>query len=347
MTNNNSAAPATKGIDLEVSFMQALGIILVVAEHSFNYYDEPPYFCDWVYQFSMPMFVFLSGYLLKHGMIRKNQSSADIRMGGRGGFIFDKTKRLLVPYFIINTLVFIPKALLGSFSLRPVELSFADYFDMLAYPYHNVVGTLWFLFTIFTILVIAVIGLKLLNKLKFRIHPLAILAALAAVSVLAPKDEIIFNIHAIMRYMVYMAAGYYARSINLKEKIANRATAIFNITFILSFFLAFAHEYQETEIITAANGIMMMMSAAIIYNKKGWHLINHLYGASYTIYIYSWFAQVFFLQILMKLTGLPGFAASILAIAGGVYIPFLLHKWIKANRTTAAGKCLAFISGIK
>ena len=85
MTNNNSAAPATKGIDLEVSFMQALGIILVVAEHSFNYYDEPPYFCDWVYQFSMPMFVFLSGYLLKHGMIRKNQSPADIRMGGRGG----------------------------------------------------------------------------------------------------------------------------------------------------------------------------------------------------------------------------------------------------------------------
>ena len=150
MTNNNSAAPATKGIDLEVSFMQALGIILVVAEHSFNYYDEPPYFCDWVYQFSMPMFVFLSGYLLKHGMIRKNQSPADIRMGGRGGFIFDKTKRLLVPYFIINTLVFIPKALLGSFSLRPVELSFADYFDMLAYPYHNVVGTLWFLFTIFS-----------------------------------------------------------------------------------------------------------------------------------------------------------------------------------------------------
>lgn len=347
MENSIKKTNKNRNTDFEISFMQTLGVMLVVAEHSFNYMDEPPYLCDWVYQFSMPMFVFISGYLLKNGFIRKNMTPSNLVLTGKNGFIANKVKRLLVPYFILNTLIFIPKAMLSKFSLRPVDLSVGNYLDMLVYPYHNVVGTLWFLFTIFMILLLAVSGLKLMAKLRIKIHPAAIIAMLAIISIMSPENEMIFNIHAIMRYMVFMAAGYYARSTNIKEKIRSHATTIFSINFPLTFILALTPDFTGREIITATNGIFMMMSAAILYNKKGLRLINHLYGTSYTIYIYSWFIQVIFLQIMMKVTGIPGAAASALAIIGGIYIPFLFHKWIVGHKNTVVGKSIAFISGIK
>lgn len=335
-----------KGIDLEISFMQTVGCILVVAEHSFNYMDGPIYLCKYVYQFSMPLFVFLSGYLLRHGLMRRDTSAAEIRMTGRNGFIAKKAKRLLVPYLVLNTAAFIPKALLADFAMRPVDMSLGQYVTMLAYPYHNVVGTLWFLFTIFMILVIAMACLKLKARLGIRVHPVAIIALLAVINIVHPYKEIIFNIHAIMEYMVFMAAGYYARGIDFKKRMAPHAATVFWVTFPLTFVLALTPDVPGRQLVTAANGISMMTAAAIIYNRHGLHMINHLYGKAYTIYIYSWFVQVFFLQIMMKATGLPGPAASALAITGGVYLPYFLYKWIMAHKDKTIGKCLAIVSGI-
>ena len=57
MQNNNSL----------ISFMQTFGIILVVLGHStyqLGHAGHVPAVCQWLYSFHMPLFFFLSGYLL-------------------------------------------------------------------------------------------------------------------------------------------------------------------------------------------------------------------------------------------------------------------------------------------
>ena len=65
--------------------------------------------------------MFISGYLLDY----TNQGKIeDIEFKK---FIFKKIKRLLIPYFIISSLAYLPKYILNKFALRPIELTFSNY----------------------------------------------------------------------------------------------------------------------------------------------------------------------------------------------------------------------------
>lgn len=56
-----------------ISFLQAFGILLVVVGHSFYGCPDNPIH-TWIYSFHMPLFMFISGYLLKYTMsIKGNQ----------------------------------------------------------------------------------------------------------------------------------------------------------------------------------------------------------------------------------------------------------------------------------
>lgn len=137
---------------LIISFLQAWGIILVVIGHS----TEVPVIYPWIYSFHMPLFMFISGYLLCHG----------IRAGGltfeqkvlSSGFLLKKVRRLLVPYVAISTAALFPKVLLGRFAMRPVNFSFGEWWHMLVYPGDNVIIFFWFLPTIFLIFSVVRIG---------------------------------------------------------------------------------------------------------------------------------------------------------------------------------------------
>ena len=59
MNNNN----------ILVSFLQAFGIILVVIGHSYYGNTEGLWTYAWIYSFHMPLFMFISGYLLQYGAV--------------------------------------------------------------------------------------------------------------------------------------------------------------------------------------------------------------------------------------------------------------------------------------
>lgn len=102
----------------KILFLQCFGILLVVLGHSG---ENIPYLSKWIYSFHMPLFIFISGYLLdytsKNGIDKINLFN----------FINKKIKRLLIPYFVISSLAYVPKYLLGKFALRPLELTFSGY----------------------------------------------------------------------------------------------------------------------------------------------------------------------------------------------------------------------------
>lgn len=104
----------------KILFLNTFAIILVCVGHSFTAV-ESYYGHKWIYSFHMPLFMFVSGYLLKYSSMRKQQEISDIRLFGRQGYIIKRAVRLLVPYFVISSVSFIPKVLLSVHALRPVD----------------------------------------------------------------------------------------------------------------------------------------------------------------------------------------------------------------------------------
>ena len=135
MNNNN----------ILVSFLQAFGIILVVIGHSYYGNTEGLWTYAWIYSFHMPLFMFISGYLLQYGAENKSIALSSVPLYGSGGFIWKKVKRLLIPYITISTVAFSLKPLFNRFAIRPVEITFTDYLKMLVYPWDNVIIFFWFL----------------------------------------------------------------------------------------------------------------------------------------------------------------------------------------------------------
>lgn len=66
-----------------ISFLQVFAILLVVCGHSYyaELSGERPLFIKWVTSWHMPLFMFISGFLLKYS----NRQLASIKLLGGGG----------------------------------------------------------------------------------------------------------------------------------------------------------------------------------------------------------------------------------------------------------------------
>ena len=100
-------------MDKRISFLHIYGIVLVVLMHSFHNHGE---FALWIDGFIMPLFFFVSGYLFSFGSQRKKISVYEIKCFGKNGFLFNKAKRLLIPFVVINLVALFPKFLLNSYA---------------------------------------------------------------------------------------------------------------------------------------------------------------------------------------------------------------------------------------
>lgn len=121
---------------------------------------------------------------------------------GKDGFITKKIKRLLIPYFVISSLVFIPKTMMSAMALRPVDMSVWSYLGMLLYPQTNVIGYFWFLPTLFMIFCLALLA----SRIKVRVNDILLLAALITVNLTVPDIALIGLGDAIYN-SIFFAAG--------------------------------------------------------------------------------------------------------------------------------------------
>ena len=95
-----------KELNRQICFLTSFAMILVVIGHSDITDDYKQLFIyKWVYGFHMPLFFFVSGFLFAFTTPNEKLESLDL-----GCFFLKKTKRLLIPFLIFNTLFFIVKA---------------------------------------------------------------------------------------------------------------------------------------------------------------------------------------------------------------------------------------------
>lgn len=337
MQNNNSL----------ISFLQAFGILLVVIGHSDYGSPEPLWSHTWIYSFHMPLFMFISGYLLRYGNERRNIHLDAIRLYGKNGFIIKKIKRLLIPYVIISSIALVPKSILSQFAARPIELSGTEYIKMLINPWDNVIIFFWFLPTLFLIFLIAVYGAKLLKGHKSTMALTLLLPlGLLCLHLFNPFKGIRFlNLEGVADYLLYFYMGYRSCEKQLAQWINPFANWISACTFILSVLLLLTPPFPGKDILCATNGITLSLALGSLYQRYQCRFLHHLYGASYAIYLFSWFPQVLSQQVFLKLTGAPWQIASCLAILSGVYIPLWIYKWISRNKEKRFGKIIALLAG--
>lgn len=333
------------GKNVFISVLQTIGIILVVAGHSMSREIE---LNEWIYSFHMPLFMFMSGLLLRYTDERKQIRLRDNILYGRKGFIWKKVKRLLIPYVAISTLAFFPKALLSSFALRPVDLSVAGFLHQLVYPWDNVIIYFWFLPTLFLIFMIVIYGAKLCGFFTMTWHfHVTIFFILLCLHIYNPLAKVrLLNLGGVADYFVYFAAGYYYCKLHIKMPQGWRLWLMLFITLIVSISMViYVHDFKGKDIVAAFSGIMFCMLLAQVYVNANVHFLDHLFGASYIIYLFSWFPQTACRQVLLGMTNVPVWFSGVLALLFGIYVPLLIFRLMVRYKETKLGKVVAFLTG--
>ena len=312
--------------DEAISFLHTFGIILVVLGHSFIAYndtygeDAPNYLYSWRL-FAMPLFMFMSGYLLKYTTRAKNRPLGGMTAGDIGKFIAKKAKRLLIPYIVISSAVFPIKAIMSAYAIHPVEMTLESYIYMLAYPLENAIRFFWFLPTLFVIFVIVAIGAYF--------PPIRLLNIGGAI-----------NLH-----LLYFASGYYACQYNLSGYIEKHRNTILALTFVISIILTFTPTSSLNTFVKAYNGIIMSFALAHVYVHHQCKFLNPYFEASFAIYLFSWFPQVTTQQILLSFVPIPWLLDTILAFATGFFIPYFIYRLIIRYKHTQVGRVVALLTG--
>lgn len=332
-----------------ISFLQTFGIILVVVGHSF--YGCPyknPIFV-WIYSFHMPLFMFISGYLMQYTQKRKpGVRLADVKMFSKEGFIWKKVKRLLIPYVFISSLAFLPKNLLSSFAGRPIDFTFDAWVNMLIYPSNNVIIFFWFLPTLFLLMFIVMSALKLSDKINLRISIYLILIVLCVLHFFNPLIDVrLFNLSGVVFYAIYFVLGmFYCFQQRRIDKLFVINGGYTLVTMVAISIILLQFDFVGNGLLTAINGILMSISLGYFYLRYNLCFFTHLYGASYSIYLFSWFPQVIAQQIFLKLTGAPWYIGSILAIISGMYVPYIIFRFTcYAAPRSKLGRFFVYLSG--
>ena len=325
-----------------ISCMQTIGILLVVMGHSFYLHGDHP-LCMWIYSFHMPLFFFISGFLFAQSLLKRGMEIQEVSFWGRHGLFFSKFRRLLVPYLLISSLVYLPKVMLSFMAVRPVELSWSSYFSMLLYPYSNVIGSFWFLPTLYLVFVIFVGYGKYVGRNLLLFVPLLVLHLCSGIS-----KETLLNLDGVCIYTLYFLIGYETRRRRLHEFLLPHCELTMVITFVLSWLLYALTDYYSyiyMNVFTSINGILLCLAVGFVYQKHQFHFFDHLFGSSYCIYIYSWFVQALLFQVFMRCFSLPLLPVALFSVVLGIYLPWCLYKWLHQGNKGLFKRFISLMSG--
>jgi fucose 4-O-acetylase-like acetyltransferase len=201
----------------DYSVMKVIGILLVVLGHATRMYTEGgtiaprigsdflQYLTQYIYNFHMPVFVFVSGAIYFYvkqevGSYKKFKP-----------FITNKAKRLLIPYLVF-----------GIFYVTPVMIFLKlTKYNVFKYILKNIVLSLdcrhlWYVFMLFNVFLIFFIIEKYINK----IPKIITIVILLFMYLLSGKLTSIFQISATAQYLLFFYLGYlFQQNKNLINKI--------------------------------------------------------------------------------------------------------------------------------
>lgn len=331
-----------------ISYCQIIGIILVVFGHSFHEYEcngerGNTALFNLLHSFRMPLFVFVSGFLLVYTTIGRNKflSIKD--------FTIYKFKRLLIPFLFLECLTFLPRTLLSNVADNTIAISWGNFAKSFLFTDDLSVVYLWFLqasFLMITFSYIIIIQCKRKAPLFYGV----ILSIAICLYFSGIADNIMFfSIGEAGRLYVFFCLGMIYSSYRdyINRFIPWNKPYLFFI-FIVLWLSFYSLEGIVFSFISSIMGIAMIVSLCKIMVRHDIKVLNHLVGASYMIFLLSWYFNTLSQQILHHFTDFPWWIYTLLSFISGIYAPWIVYKLLmKYGKENNYGKYIAFVLGHK
>lgn len=330
----NSRNPQ-RGFIKFIGYLQVIGIILVVLGHSFheypdNVHGESLLIYGLCYNVHMPIFMFVSGFLMMYSEFISGKPASLRRFG------LTKIKRLLIPYAVLTLLTYFPRAALSNLADDRISMSAADMLksfyitDMLPIPYF------WFLQAIFLLLIVSYAVIFLCRRLK--LPDMLAIAVLIAISVslgyIEWHGQEIFATRQAIIYSTFFIAGIiYCKYFDVIERYLP-LDSIFAFCLMMAIWIVSFIHWNRTEYaqISSLFGIVAFIALAKLLVKHHVRVIDHLIGANYIIFLLSWYFNVAAQQILSHYVTLPWQVYTLLSLVFGIYIPWLGYIFLRDNQ---------------
>ena len=304
-----------------LSILRTWAAFLVVVFHS-TFADEKNafigdffvFFND-IFSFRMPLFFFISGFLLFYTKIRTNSSYSTI--------LKERVPRILYPYVFITVVVFAAKFLFSSYVKRPVDISFVEFIGYFIYPHTSPWTNLWFL----NVILIYFLLYPLIKKSLETWYGVAICLIVAVLlNLFFPKETLLLGLSSVAVYFIYFYSGVVFAKINLISLLQKHTLLIGGIfagLFIFSFLL-------EISIIQKISGVVFCICLSLFCAKKIPSFFSSFRKYCYQIYLFGVFFQIP-ISILYHRTSnlILLIGLSILSVFIGIYAPVFVGKLIK------------------
>ena len=270
---------------------KALLIISVIVGHSVQYGSGPTfiekqlffenYLFKFIYSFHMPLFFCISGYLFA--------KSSSLERDGYLKWIGNKSKRLLIPYFVISAISFVPKTILENGNLNGI--SSYDIFKSIFAPRFNIWGHFWFLPVIF--ILYFVFGLWksfLYNKSKHK-NCVVVGTVLVAIVLHFIKTDIEwFGFSDLCKFTVYFVIGILVRDV-LKIKKLKNLKLVVGTLLITTISIVLFLEFNKNTFVMFIESLLMLVVCLFVsqlLSKKHFKCVDFINNNVFTFYICSW-----------------------------------------------------------
>lgn len=321
-----------------ITSVSGFGILLVVLGHSLgvppdqaaSIAEENPSYrifykivVDFIYMFHMPLFFFISGFLYYYSS--SNFSS------GLVAFLAKKAQRLLIPYFLISTLVYPIKVLLSHLAMRPADFDLAGYLTSIFIPLQNSIIFFWFLPTLFLMMIVSWF---LFRKSRYLwLDSTIILVSIVGYFTFDHYNltgwASILNIGGVFHNYIFFASGFMACKYS-GEWLLNSRTALVSflplVAFTVGRFMQLPVFFLEPAMILMAfSGIVASFSAAGLLVT--WLQLPGRY--SYQIYLLSWFPQTAIRILFGQMFMISIWLSVVLSLVTGLIIPIIVTRLLQ------------------
>lgn len=328
-----------------IGYMQIIAILLVVIGHSFHEYPDGMNGSSMlayrmIYSFHMPLFIFISGFLLAYTFELKKSSPA--------AFVSAKVKRLLIPFFVLTLVTFVPRVGLSAMADDAITLSWSSFIDSFILSDRLVIPYFWFIQSIFIMLVVCFFYLLLIERIHIsQAFADIILIIIATLLMQCNGLPGLFSLNKTANMLIYFTLGiacahFYPRI----DKLVKWSSFSFLISCITIWaFLFFTTEYTAFFPLCSLAGIMMTISMSKIIVSSGTELFDHMLGANYIIFLLSWYFNTLAQQVLSHFITMPWWIYTVMSIMFGIYIPWSIYRMMLRHPDTKTVRLLSLLLG--
>lgn len=316
----------------EILIIQLIATYLVILGHSYPFITPIPGWLQstqiFIYCFHMPLFVFISGYLL----IYTSQASKN----NFKGFLRKRFLKLLVPYISLSLIAIIPKFYLQQYLNDSMSADWNGVIRAFLVPRENIWGHFWFLPMIFLQGLAGLILDKAFIKLNICKAGWMITTVILFLLYFESFNQPItpwVSISDLTKFSWFFSLGCTCAYFDLLNKIRCLRPLVGSIALFLISLIWFStcDKWHLTAVTQGALAVLMIASMLLLgtylsekinFNK------DSVYTETFIIFLLSWPCQIVINVTAERLLHLPYYLIMPLQFLAGIAGPIILIKII-------------------